>query len=165
MCQTYTHTRIPFVRVTSSYCGVATTRGLLTIKKKYRNRGPSFDIFALFLGRCSARTHRVITTRLSCSRCAEDGCGRAFTASHHLKTHRRTHSADKLYACDRPGCDKTFPGKASLKTHQRCHDIWDESETLSDFADDLLRHFDSETNSTTSECSKYQSTFGFALLA
>jgi len=90
-------------------------------------------------------------------RCAEEGCGRAFTASHHLKTHRRTHSADKLYACDRPNCNKTFPGKASLKTHQRSHDIWDESETLSDFADDLLQHFDSETNSTTSEFLKYQS--------
>lgn len=94
-------------------------------------------------------------------RCAEEGCGRAFTASHHLKTHKRTHSADKLYACDRPNCNKTFPGKASLKTHQRSHDIWDESETLSDFADDLLQHFDSETNSTTSEFSKYQST-GFS---
>lgn len=92
-------------------------------------------------------------------RCAEEGCGRAFTASHHLKTHKRTHSADKLYTCDRPNCNKSFPGKASLKTHQRSHDIWDESETLSDFADDLLQHFDSETNSTTSEFLKYQSTY------
>lgn len=92
-------------------------------------------------------------------RCVEEGCGRAFTASHHLKTHKRTHSADKLYTCDRPNCNKTFPGKASLKTHQRSHDIWDESETLSDFADDLLQHFDSETNSTHSEFSKYQSRF------
>lgn len=92
-------------------------------------------------------------------RCAEEGCGRAFTASHHLKTHKRTHSADKLYTCDRPNCNKSFPGKASLKTHQRSHDVWDESETLSDFADDLLQHFDSETNSTTSEFLKYQSTY------
>lgn len=92
-------------------------------------------------------------------RCIEEGCGRAFTASHHLKTHKRTHSADKLYSCDRPNCNKTFPGKASLKTHQRSHDIWDESETLSDFADDLLQHFDSETNSTTNEFLKYQSMF------
>lgn len=92
-------------------------------------------------------------------RCAEEGCGRAFTASHHLKTHKRTHSADKLYTCDRPNCNKTFPGKGSLKTHQRSHDIWDESETLSDFADDLLQHFDSETcNSTTSEYLNYHST-------
>lgn len=91
-------------------------------------------------------------------RCVEEGCGRAFTASHHLKTHKRTHSADKLYTCDRPNCNKTFPGKASLKTHQRSHDIWDESETLSDFEDDLLQHFDNETcNSTTSEYLKCQS--------
>lgn len=98
-------------------------------------------------------------------RCVEEGCGRAFTASHHLKTHKRTHSADKLYSCDRPNCNKTFPGKASLKTHQRSHDIWDESETLSDFTDDLLQHFDCETNcSTSSEFLKYHSTFSTHLV-
>eukprot|EP00057_Strongylocentrotus_purpuratus_P018764 XP_011673238.1 PREDICTED: zinc finger protein 143 [Strongylocentrotus purpuratus] len=53
--------------------------------------------------------------------CPHEGCGRMYTASHHLKVHERSHSGVKPFRCEHPGCEKAFATGYGLKSHTRVH--------------------------------------------
>ena len=48
--------------------------------------------------------------------CTNDGCGKSFTASHHLKNHQVTHS-DQRFSCELENCNAGFSSKQLLLTH------------------------------------------------
>lgn len=54
-------------------------------------------------------------------RCEEEGCGKAFTASHHLKTHRRSHSDKRTFVCPHNGCRRSFTSRNTLIFHFASH--------------------------------------------
>ena len=48
--------------------------------------------------------------------CTNDGCGKSFTASHHLKNHQVTHS-DQRFSCELENCNAGFSSKQLLLSH------------------------------------------------
>ncbi|KAI9320599.1 hypothetical protein BX666DRAFT_1909458 [Dichotomocladium elegans] len=62
-----------------------------------------------------ARTHDPDAARAYV--CAEEGCGRAFATSQHLRRHEKLHSAPTPYECTWEGCTAAFSKKNQLRRH------------------------------------------------
>ena len=62
--------------------------------------------------------------------CTNDGCGKSFTASHHLKNHQVTHS-DQRFSCELENCNAGFSSKQLLLTHVQTnhhhHNRWEQN--------------------------------------
>ena len=75
------------------------------------------DVFTLIL-------HTVYLFVCLCSgeklyKCAEPGCGKAFTLQGNLYRHKRVHTGVMPYVCQERGCDARFRDLSSLQYHVR----------------------------------------------
>ena len=53
--------------------------------------------------------------------CVHEGCGKRFSQSGHLTSHKRTHTGEQPYACEHEGCGERFSQTTNLTTHKRTH--------------------------------------------
>nr|XP_039262768.1 zinc finger protein 76-like isoform X1 [Styela clava] len=54
-------------------------------------------------------------------KCDNEGCGKYYTSSHHLRIHKRSHTGEKPYKCDWENCGKSFSTSYALRSHLRVH--------------------------------------------
>ncbi|KAL1920960.1 uncharacterized protein VTP21DRAFT_11595 [Calcarisporiella thermophila] len=94
---------------------------LTMVETKTRSRRPlpyadRVRSLSLNIPRPRAQRHRN-----ACYSCSVEGCDKTFTRPYNLKSHLRTHTAEKPFECNHPGCGKKFARLHDRNRHFKLH--------------------------------------------